>query len=66
MVGDKRFWGSLLPGGGKLPSEILSELFSDSLLCFCYNEPDFSLLHCSEAWQFESLTAVVDASVLRE
>lgn len=34
VAGDKCFWGSLLPGGGKLPSQILSELFSDFLPSF--------------------------------
>jgi len=35
VAGDKCFWGPLLPGGGKLPSQILSELFSVFILsCF--------------------------------
>lgn len=42
VAGDKCFRGPLLPGRGKLPSQILSELFSDFLLSFWGNKADFT------------------------
>lgn len=60
VAGDKCFWGPLLPGGGKLPSQILSELFPLFLLSFWGNKPDFRLIQYSDTWELE-LFAVVDA-----
>lgn len=58
MARDKCFWGPLLPGGGKLPSQIFSEFFFIYFFFFWGNKADFRLRQCSVPWELELFARV--------